>query len=214
MPTRTSALSAALVPLCAVLGSLLVVLGLIVAVALGPSGHVETVTHVDSPGIALVNDGLTSASSSPVRVQAAAGSGGPVFLATALPEDATAVLGETRMTTIAGMRFLPRSLDVTTAGMGQLPRSINADIFGREEVGAPAAIDVTPAGMPQTVVVLPGELGSPRDDTVDITLTWENAAWFWQGVTVTVLGAALLVCAGLAQRRRGAQPPPETEVAS
>ncbi len=214
MPARTSALSAALVPLALVLGALLVVLGLIVAVAVGPSGRVETVTRVDPPGIALVNDGLTSAASSPVRVQAVADSGGPVFVGTALPDDATAALGDARITTISGIRFLPRSLDVATAGMGQLPRAINADIFGREEIGAPATIDVTPAGMPQTVVVLPGELGSPREEAVDITLTWENAAWFWQGVTATVLGAALLVGGALAQRRRGRPSTPDVEVAS
>ncbi len=203
VPTRSAARSRVLVPLALAVGALLVVLGLIVAVSVGPAGRVEITRHVDAPGITIVGEGVTRAGSAPVHVRAAADSGGSVTLSTALPEDAAAMVGDARVTTISGIRFLPRSLDVETSGTGQLPRALNEDVVVGRAQGAPAELDVELSRLPLSVVVLPGAAGQPREEPVDVTMTWTNPAWFWQGVGTALVGAALLVVGAVIGRRRG-----------
>lgn len=204
VPTRPAARSAVLGPLALAVGAVLLILGLIVAVSVGPSGRVEVTHHVDAPGITIVDDGVTGASSAPVRVRAASPSGQPVTLSTALPEDAAAMVGDARVTTISGIRFLPRSLDVQTSGTGQLPRTLNEDVVVGRVQGAPAEMDVELSRLPLSVVVLPGAADEPREEPVDVTMTWTSAAWFWQAVGTAWLGAALLGAGAVLGRRRGA----------
>ncbi len=204
MPDRPAARSAVLAPLALALGAVLVVLGLIVAVSVGPSGRVEVTHHVDAPGITILGEGVTRAGSSPVHVRASAASGQPLMLKTALPEDAAAMVGDARVTTISGVRFLPQALHVETSGTGQLPRTLNEDVVVGQVQGAPAEMDVALGRLPLAVVVLPGPAGEPREEAVDVSMIWSNAAWFWQAVAVTALGAALLAAGGLLGRRRNA----------
>ena len=84
-----------------------------------------------------------------------------------------------------------------------MPRSLNADTFlDRPVSGDRVATDVMPSRLPQALLVYPGAPGQSRDDSVEITMTWSNSAWFWQSVALAALGAAG-IATGLVLRRRG-----------
>lgn len=190
-----------------VAGVTLLIIGTIFAVALGPSGRVEATSRVAAPGVVLLDKDVLRASSAPVHVSASS-PGGPVTMVRMLDDDARAALDSSRHTLVGGVSFLPRSLRATERRDGPLPRSFNADTFLASPVTAERVdVDIPPSRLPQALVVFPGKLDQAREDALDVSLTWENAAWFWQAVVVALAGAALLTGGTLMRRRRGLPAP-------
>lgn len=196
-----------------VVGATLLIVGLIFAIALGPSGRVEASHRVPSPGVVVIGKDALRASSTPVRVRVVPASAGSVTMVRMLDEDAHAVLETTRHTTIEGVGFLPRTLHVAETGDGSLPRAFNADTFLADPTtGDRVEVDVLPSRLPQALLVYPGSSAQPRDDAADVTMTWTNPAWFAQAVVLAGAGAALVLAGLLMRSRRGTtQPGGQTE---
>ena len=186
-----------------VLGAPVLILGLIYAIALGPSGRVEASARVAAPGVVVIGKDALRASSTPVHVLVRSASAGQVTGIRMLDGDAHASLESSRHAVLDRVSFLPRALPVSESGDGPLPRAMNRDTFLADPMTADRVeLDVTPGRMPQALLIYPGEPGSPRDDAVDVTMTWSNAAWFWQAVALALAGAALLVAGVWSHRRR------------
>jgi hypothetical protein len=183
-------------------GVTLLVVGAVFAVALGPSGRVEASSRIASPGVVVLDKNALRASSAPVQVSARSGSG-QVTAVRMLDDDALAALDGSRHTLIDGVSFLPRALQATERRDGPLPHAFNADTFLAPPVtGEQVTMDIVPSRLPQALVVFPGTVSDPRDDAVDVTMSWANAAWCWQAVALALAGLGLLISGMLGRRRR------------
>lgn len=119
-----------------------------------------------------------------------------------LDEDARAAAEPARHTVIDGVDFLPRGLSAVERNGDQLSKTLNTDTFMADPTTARGVdLEVTPSALPQAVLIFAGTPGEPRSQTLDVTMTWSNAAWFWQAAVVTVFGGGLLAFGGLRLRK-------------
>lgn len=193
-----------------VVGASLLIVAVVFAIALGPSGRVAASTRIASPGVVIIDKEALRASSAPVRVDVRSASGGRLTAVLMLDEDAGAALDSSRHTVIDGVSFLPRELRTAERRDGSLPRTLNADTFLAQPVsGEEVELEIAPSRLPQALLAFPGALGDPRDDALEVSMTWTNGAWFWQALAVAVAGAALLLAALVLRRRSWTRPGPE-----
>ncbi|GAB76672.1 hypothetical protein SAMN05421595_1805 [Austwickia chelonae] len=183
-------------------GALLLVVGLIFSITIGPSGRVEVTAHIGEPGVVVVGKDAIRASSVPVKIKVTGKGEGDLTLVRMLDEDARAAAEPARHTVIDGVDFLPRGLSIVERNGGQLGKLLNTDTFMADPTTAREVdLEVTPNALPQAALIFAGPPGEPRSQTLDVTMTWSNAAWFWQAAAVTVIGGALLAFGGLRLRK-------------
>ena len=187
------------------------IVGVIFAASLGPSGRVQASAHADAPGVVVVSRGVLNASSTPAHVTITSPAGGDVSVVRLLDDDAAAAAQSARRTTIEGVTFLPRRLEATTTGEGTLTRTLNTDThLAKPDTSARVELDVASSRLPQALLAFPGSPGAARDEALDVTMTWENAAWFWQSVALTLAGLALASYGGWRARHARATADPAT----
>ncbi|WP_219106120.1 hypothetical protein [Austwickia sp. TVS 96-490-7B] len=160
---------------------------------LGPSGQVQAQAKVASPGVVLIREDVLHASSSPAKIRVTGSSGGSVTAVRMLDVDALETLKTTRHTTLNGVSFLSGSLSVEESGEGSLPQKFNVDTFlAQPQSGDGVSIELPPSEIPQALIVYPGGEGSPREEALEVEVTWQNMLWFFEAVLVALIGVALL----------------------
>lgn len=175
-----------------VVGALLALVGVVFAVSLGPAGRVEASAPIDSPGVILVDKAALRASSAPVHVVATPTAGGRITAIRMLQDDAHAALDASRHTLVDGVAFLPRGLRTTEQQDGSLPQDLNTDTFLDPAATTQRVdVEVAPSRLAQALVIFPGSPDAPDGEAVELTMSWENAAWFWESVALALVGIGL-----------------------
>lgn len=170
--------------------------------ALGTDGS-ATFTTTPPAGVPVVIDASTNARTDvPLTIEARADSATPITVSIASPSDAEAVLGETRHVRVTGIDVREWELLTRTTGSADPIAPATADLWRSQtttEGQATIAGDLEAA--PETMIIT-----APEDTPLtSLTMTWTNAAWFYQalsllfaGLLTALVGLALVVRRGSA----------------
>lgn len=182
------------VALMALVGLVVTVLGAWFAITLGSSGTAKFTARASEP--LLIDPSTLNRVSVPVTVTASAPAG-RVFLGTAVPQDATDVMGSARHQRVVVAEFPARTLRLAATGDGPLADPTTLPVWRST---AQHTLTLAQENAPESVVVYPGAAGP-----VDVTLTWKRGAWFLQSLVLLVVGLIVLAIAGgwLWRLRRG-----------
>jgi hypothetical protein len=182
--------------LAALLGIALAGFGLWLAAQVGPSGKATFEAAPATSGSVLLTPEVLNRVDADVTVTAVPVSGGTVWMGSALPSDAKAIVGETSHAVSTRLETSDWSLRMTSGGTGAAPALATADIW-RETVTGPGRQELTVAqsSAPESVVITTDK-GAPA--SVRVTLT--HRAWFVQALVGVVVGLALLLGALLLWR--------------
>jgi hypothetical protein len=205
---RRASVAAALV--AAVVGLVLLVLGVWAAVGLGPSGRVAVSSSRQTPGIVMVGSPVLARVDAPVEVTVGRVDGGAVWLGLAHDADARAAVGSSPFLSVDRVHYPSGAVETHTAGTGpsKAARLSGGDVWQQTSTGTGAArLVVQPSDVPQSVVATSGNAAALG--RVRTTLTWQNRTWFLEALAAAAVG---LVLAALAlgflwrsRRRRAAQ---------
>lgn len=169
----------------ALVGLVLTVLGAWFAILLGPSGTATFTATATEPLV--IGPTTLNRVAVPVTVSATSPRG-PVFIATAVPQDATDAVGVARHQEVVVAEFPARTLNLATKGTTVLADPTGYDVW---RATAQNTLVVSQANAPESVVVYPTTPGP-----VDVTLTWKRGAWFLEALAVLVIGLIILALAG------------------
>jgi len=179
--------------LAALLGLGLAAVGALLAVTLGAEGR-ATFT-VSAAGPVVLGPSVLNRVDGPVTVEASS-SAGPVWLGTAVPQDAGDAVGGARHEEVLEVQVPARTLRLATTGDVALadPRPLHV-----WRVTAEGRLLVRQADAPESVVAYPTTPGP-----VLLSVTWRQPGWFVESVAVLVTGVVLLAGAGAWWARPGA----------
>jgi hypothetical protein len=172
----------------ALLGAALAIFGGWNAFSLGPSGEARFSVTAKDPGALVVQAAVLNSVEVPVRITARRSDGGEVLLVVAPRVDARAVLAGSAVSTVSGVHYPARTLDVRASGVGA-PTSIGAaDVWRLSAQGAGSAQLLVNQGFgPETAVVASGDASALKG--VTMTLTWADRAWFFDALAVALIGS-------------------------
>jgi hypothetical protein len=159
-------------------------------VILGPSGQARFSASLKAPGAIVVPPMVLNAVNVPVRITAKRADGGSLVIATAASIDARAILASSAVTSVNGVQFPSRALDLHASGVGPLTDIAAADIWRLSTTSnGSAVLVVDQSRAPETAVVSSGDTTDLSNVTV--TLTWANRGWFFEALTLATIGAVL-----------------------
>lgn len=188
--------------LAALLGLALTVVGAWFAAVVGPSGTVSFSATSSDP--VLVPASVLNRVAEPVTVHVDGSGSQPVWMGVGADADATAVVGSATHQLAVGAAFPDRQLQLEGTGTGLLadPRGLDvwAATFGSDK-SATTVLEQDAA--PQAVLVVP-----PTGEAASVTVSFSRRAWFYQSLTLLVVGLVVLSFAAgvlLAHRRRAEQ---------
>ncbi|GAA1892914.1 hypothetical protein [Lapillicoccus jejuensis] len=181
------------VAVAALAGLVVAVLGLWLAVVLGPSGTATFTARATGPVV--LGPDVLGALDVPVTVRAHTGDGDSaatgVFLGVAPAADVADVVGGSRVLRAVEARFPARVLDLAPSGTGSLADPAGLDVWATSARGS---VDVRQPGSDAVLVAPSGA------EPVTIVLERRHATWFLEclvavvvGLIVAVAGAAWLV---------------------
>lgn len=211
MPSRARRAVAALVGLLAAVGAVLAVVGLWLAVRLGPTGVADVTVATPASGAVAIPARYVNAVDVPFEVVASRGDGGPVWVGAATAADADLLLGRGAHSVVTEVSYPSGSAQLRSTGSGPAADVAAADIWRASSSGAGRARLVVAQGEgPLTVVAASGEEAPLRD--LRLTLVWRKGAWFVQAMLLTLTGVALAgaALAYLWRHRRTAATAPAT----
>jgi hypothetical protein len=177
-------------------GVVLLVLGLWVAIGLGPAGRAEFSTTRQTPGIELIGSAVLAHVDAPVEVTVTRADGGPVWLGLAHDADARAAVGSSPHLSVDRVHYPSGAVDVSTIGAGaskaaQLP---GGDVWQNTSTGTGTArLVVSPDAAPRSVVATSANAAALG--RVRTTLAWEHRTWFFEALAVAALGLAVAALA-------------------
>ena len=185
--------------LAALLGLALTVVGAWFAAVVGPSGTVSFSATSSDP--VLVPASVLNRVAEPVTVHVDGSGSQPVWMGVGADADATAVVGSATHQLAVGAAFPDRQLQLEGSGTGLLadPRGLDvwAATFGSDK-SATTVLEQNAA--PQAVLVVP-----PTGEAASVTVSFSRRAWFYQSLTLLVVGLVVLSFAAgvlIAHRRR------------
>ncbi|MFN8084177.1 MAG: hypothetical protein U0Q14_08105 [Dermatophilaceae bacterium] len=188
--------------LAALLGLALTVVGAWFAAVVGPSGTVSFSATSSDP--VLVPASVLNRVAEPVTVHVDGSGSQPVWMGVGADADATAVVGSATHQLAVGAAFPDRQLQLEGSGAGLLadPRGLDvwAATFGSDK-SATTVLEQNAA--PQAVLVVP-----PTGEAASVTVSFSRRAWFYQSLTLLVVGLVVLSFAAgvlIAHRRRAEQ---------
>lgn len=188
--------------LAALLGLALTVVGAWFAAVVGPSGTVSFSATSSDP--VLVPASVLNRVAEPVTVHVDGSGSQPVWMGVGADADATAVVGSATHQLAVGAAFPDRQLQLEGRGAGLLadPRGLDvwAATFGSDK-SATTVLEQNAA--PQAVLVVP-----PTGEAASVTVSFSRRAWFYQSLTLLVVGLVVLSFAAgvlIAHRRRAEQ---------
>jgi hypothetical protein len=196
VPTVARRLPLVLAALAALFGLALLVLGLWVAIGLGPAGRAEFSTTRQTPGIELVGSSVLAHVDAPVEVSVTRTDGGPVWLGLAHDADARSAVGSSPHLSVDRVHYPSGAVDVSTAGAGtsKAAQLRGGDVWQDASTGTGTArLVVSPDGAPRSVVVTSANAAALGQ--VRTTLAWQHRTWFFEALAAAALG---LVIAALA----------------
>ena len=196
MPATARRVSLVAALLAAVLGLVLLVLGVWAAIGLGPSGRAEFSSSRQTPGILLVGSPVLARVDGPVEVSVSRVDGGAVWLGLAHDADARAAVGSSPFVSVDRVHYPSGGVDTHATGTGasNASRLPGGDVWEQTSTGAGAAhLVVQPSDVPQSVVATSGSAAALG--RVRTTLTWQHQTWFLEALAAAALG---LVLAGAA----------------
>jgi hypothetical protein len=172
-----------------VLGVALSVIGAWTALRLGVTGEARFSVASPAPGAVVIEPNVLNSVDVPVRVTATRSDGGAVRLVAAPSADARAVLGKSTVSTVMGV-LADGTLDLRPSGTGALSDISSSDVWRLSAAGSGSAQLVVDQGRgPETAIVTSGDASSLRD--VTLTLTWADRTWFFEALSVGVIGAMM-----------------------
>ncbi len=189
-----------------VAGLTTVLVGLGLAVLLGPDGAWSATATVPAGRSAVVVEpDLVSVLGPRVAVTATGADGRPLDLARARSDDALGYVAGTAHTRVTGVGADRRLGVVDEPGTAALVAPQATDVWQQTGTGR---LTWTPTTGAESVVVARAD-GGPLP-AVDLTVTWRRAGWIWVPVALVLAGGALVALAGLARlpRRRPSEPVP------
>lgn len=166
-------------------GLVLSVMGAWSALVLGPDGRLTATGS--SAGPLLVGPSVLNRVDGPVTVEATSPDG-PVWLATAVPQDARDALGAGRHEEVLVVRLPSRTLQLASTGDVQAPDPRPFHVWRATGEGR---LVVRQSDAPESVVVYPTGPGP-----VLVSLTWRQTGWFLESLAVLVVGLFVLGVAG------------------
>lgn len=188
--------------LAALLGLALTVVGAWFAAVVGPSGTVSFSATSSDP--VLVPASVLNRVAEPVTVHVDGSGSQPVWMGVGADADATAVVCSATHQLAVGAAFPDRQLQLEGSGTGLLadPRGLDvwAATFGSDK-SATTVLEQNAA--PQAVLVVP-----PTGEAASVTVSFSRRAWFYQSLTLLVVGLVVLSFAAgvlIAHRRRAEQ---------
>lgn len=188
--------------LAALLGLALTVVGAWFAAVVGPSGTVSFSATSSDP--VLVPASVLNRVAEPVTVHVDGSGSQPVWMGVGADADATAVVGSATHQLAVGAAFPESQLQLEGSGTGLLadPRGLDvwAATFGSDK-SATTVLEQNAA--PQAVLVVP-----PTGEAASVTVSFSRRAWFYQSLTLLVVGLVVLSFAAgvlIAHRRRAEQ---------
>ena len=188
--------------LAALLGLALTVVGAWFAAVVGPSGTVSFSATSSDP--VLVPASVLNRVAEPVTVHVDGSGSQPVWMGVGADADAAAVVGSAPPQLAVGAAFPASQLQLEGSGTGLLadPRGLDvwAATFGSDK-SATTVLEQNAA--PQAVLVVP-----PTGEAASVTVSFSRRAWFYQSLTLLVVGLVVLSFAAgvlIAHRRRAEQ---------
>ncbi|HON74632.1 MAG TPA: hypothetical protein PLQ23_05690 [Dermatophilaceae bacterium] len=188
--------------LAALLGLALTVVGAWFAAVVGPSGTVSFSATSSDP--VLVPASVLNRVAEPVTVHVDGSGSQPVWMGVGADADAAAVVGSATHQLAVGAAFPESQLQLEGSGTGLLadPRGLDvwAATFGSDK-SATTVLEQNAA--PQAVLVVP-----PTGEAASVTVSFSRRAWFYQSLTLLVVGLVVLSFAAgvlIAHRRRAEQ---------
>ena len=188
--------------LAALLGLALTVVGAWFAAVVGPSGTVSFSATSSDP--VLVPASVLNRVAEPVTVHVDGSGSQPVWMGVGADADAAEVVGSATHQLAVGAAFPESQLQLEGSGTGLLadPRGLDvwAATFGSDK-SATTVLEQNAA--PQAVLVVP-----PTGEAASVTVSFSRRAWFYQSLTLLVVGLVVLSFAAgvlIAHRRRAEQ---------
>ncbi|MDQ2757875.1 MAG: hypothetical protein M3Y71_15190 [Actinomycetota bacterium] len=168
-------------------GLVVAVLGLWLAVVLGPSGTASFTARATGPVV--VGADVLGGLDVPVTVSAHRGEGDAdgVFLGEARSSEVADVVGGSRVLRATEARFPARVLDLLPAGSGVLVDPSGLDVWRATGRGT---LEVTDAGS-DAVLVAP-----TSSDPVTVVVTRQHSTWFLEAVVAAAVGVIVAGAAG------------------
>ena len=210
MPATARRASLVAAFLAAVVGLVLLVLGVWAAIGLGPSGRAEFSSTRQTPGILVVGSPVLARVDGPVEVSVSRIDAGAVWLGLAHDADARAAVGSSPFLSVDRVHYPSGGVDTHVAGTGasKASRLSGGDVWQQTSTGTGASrLVVQPSDVPQSVVATSGNAAALG--RVRTTLTWQNQTWFVEALAAAAIGL-LLAALSLgflwrARRRRAAR---------
>jgi hypothetical protein len=182
--------------LVALVGVVLLVLGLWVAIGLGPAGRAEFSTTRQTPGIELVGSTVLAHVDAPVEVTVTRADGGPVWLGLAHDADARSAVGSSPHLSVDRVHYPSGAVDVSTIGAGasKAAQLQGGDVWQHTSTGTGTArLVVSPEAAPLSVVATSANAAALG--RVRTTLAWQHRTWFFEALAAAALGLAIAALA-------------------
>ena len=166
-------------------------LGLWVAIGLGPAGRAEFSTTRQTPGIELVGSTVLAHVDAPVEVTVTRADGGAVWLGLAHDADARAAVGSSPHLSVDRVHYPSGAVDVSTVGAGasKAAQLQGGDVWQHTSTGTGTArLVVSPDAAPLSVVATSANAAALG--RVRTTLAWQHRTWFFEALAAAALGLA------------------------
>jgi len=174
-----------------VVGGLLLLLGLVAAVLVGPdsSWSASRTVRPGAPAVVLTS-GVVGAVGPQVTVTARRSDGGSLFVGRAISGDVNGLTSSAPRLVVTGVRPLHRLVSHPESGSTGLANVQASDIWRESSVGTGTrSLDWRPDAAPQSILVASTD-GSALP-AVRIEVSWHRSGWFPAALLLIVVGAAL-----------------------
>ncbi|MGE9809180.1 hypothetical protein [Janibacter sp. G1551] len=157
------------------------------ATHLGSDGSAEFTAKPDKAGVVVIEPSVLNRVDTPVRITAKAADGREVWIGSASPSDAKAVLKTTKVARVTAVDVDGWSAATVTSGKAKAPDFAGIDLWRGTDTGKDSAeLVIRQENAPETVIAASdGEL-------TEVTLTWTRSSWFAMALAATLLGLALI----------------------
>ena len=182
--------------LAAVVGLVLLVLGVWAAIGLGPSGRAEFSSSRQTPGILVVGSPVLARVDAPVEVSVSRSTeerSGWAWRTTPTPARR---VGSSPFLSVDRVHYPSGGVDthVTGTGASKAARLPGGDVWQQTSTGTGTArLVVQPSDVPQSVVATSGNAAALG--RVRTTLTWQNQTWFVEALAAAAIGLVLAALA-------------------
>lgn len=177
----------------ALVGLAIAAVGLWFTLHLGPSGAASFTVQAKGDAVVLGPDVLNRVDQ-PVDVSVRTARDGPIWMGLVGPSDARAVVGSNRH--LAGTGVLVRNWTLLTSNRGNGAPLVRyeSDLWRQQTTGnGSARIAVHQQDAPESLVISTADAPAST-----VTMTVRRSAWFWEALTVTVIGVLLVAASAWA----------------